>query len=373
MPAFISHSSKDEAVYTALCLALDAAAIERWDPKSMSMGESLSEQLQAAIRRCEVCVLIATRHSVDSKWCLAELGAFWGAGKKVVMFMADYDLAESMLPPQFKGTLRADDASNLIASIRKEINNYHCLEAAAKAFPSREETTIRLFYDSISQGIGGDDVGWERAWDQCSEAQKDSFRNYRRDVPSDAPPAVVLKPLYQDSSIHDILYIGAKEQVSPSQSVYFVFYKERKGVLINRIHSEFIENRKITMGDFFENFTNNLEICKFFVENMGQYYDFKSTAESYASLNPDNIKEKIINELQGVSIKRLFGGNLIYELGTFFHLKRKEMRKAPHRRDRTLNLYDIGYVFEIHLELISGKWKITRFEQISTFYVDVSR
>lgn len=117
MPAFISHSFKDEAVYTALCLALDAAGAARWDPSTMSAGESLADQLRDAIRDCEACVLIATRRSLESPWCLAELGAFWGAGKKVFLFMADPDLADTMLPPQFKGNLRVNTAQELIAAL----------------------------------------------------------------------------------------------------------------------------------------------------------------------------------------------------------------------------------------------------------------
>ena len=114
MPTFISHSFKDEAVYSTLCLALDAAGVTRWDPTSMALGDSLSEQLQRAIHTCEVCIFVATRRSIESPWCLAELGAFWGSGKKVLMFMADPDLADSTLPPQFKGTLRADTAARLM-------------------------------------------------------------------------------------------------------------------------------------------------------------------------------------------------------------------------------------------------------------------
>src|SRR5690349_11021996 len=119
MPAFVSYTTKDEAMHSMLCVALDSAGIERWDTSSMAVGEPLADQLRAAIKRCEVCVFIATRRSIESPWCLAELGAFWGAGKRVVLFMADPDLAETTLPPQFKGSLRADNARTLLDSLRK--------------------------------------------------------------------------------------------------------------------------------------------------------------------------------------------------------------------------------------------------------------
>ena len=132
MPTFISHSFKDEAVYSTLCLALDAAGVTRWDPASMALGESLSEQLQSAIQTCEVCVFIATRRSIESPWCLAELGAFWGSGKKVLMFMADPDLADSTLPPQFKGTLRVDTALRLIEAVKRITHEHKERDAHAR-------------------------------------------------------------------------------------------------------------------------------------------------------------------------------------------------------------------------------------------------
>jgi hypothetical protein len=133
MPTFISHSFKDEAVYTAVCLAIDAAGVTRWDASTMSPGESLADQLRDAIRACEVCVFIATRRSIESPWCLAELGAFWGAGKKVLLFMADPDLGDSMLPPQFKGNLRVNTAQHLIQALASTEKEHNAAIAQAKA------------------------------------------------------------------------------------------------------------------------------------------------------------------------------------------------------------------------------------------------
>jgi hypothetical protein len=76
MLAFISHSQEDGGIYSALCLALDAERLGRWDPSTMSPGKSLAEQLRDAIRECYACVFVATRQSVASRWCLAEAGAF---------------------------------------------------------------------------------------------------------------------------------------------------------------------------------------------------------------------------------------------------------------------------------------------------------
>jgi TIR domain len=91
MPTFMSHKSEDVGIYSAICLAFDGAGVQRWDPSKMSRDESLADQLRDAIRKCEVCVFIATRRSVESPWCLAELGIFWGAGKRVLLFLGEQD------------------------------------------------------------------------------------------------------------------------------------------------------------------------------------------------------------------------------------------------------------------------------------------
>ena len=119
MSIFISYSKKDEAIYSTITLALDGAGVQRWDVESLKAGDSLAEQLRSAIEKCEVCVFLATKSSIKSQWCLAEIGAFWGAGKKVIVYMADSGLNESHLPPQFQGNLRARNGQELLKAIRE--------------------------------------------------------------------------------------------------------------------------------------------------------------------------------------------------------------------------------------------------------------
>ena len=120
MLVFVSHSQEDKGLYTALGLALEAAQITRWDPATMSLSESLAEQLREAILKCDVCVLLLTRKSVNSRWCLAEVGAFWGAGKKIFLFMGEPELTDAELPPQFRGSLWTSDARVLVAELANE-------------------------------------------------------------------------------------------------------------------------------------------------------------------------------------------------------------------------------------------------------------
>lgn len=116
---FISHSHEDEAAYSSLCLALDSSGVSRWDVSKLSLGKQLAEGLRAAIEECDVCIFLATARSIESRWCLAELGAFWGAGKKVVIYLADPEVNESELPPQFQGNLWTANAIKLVEAIKE--------------------------------------------------------------------------------------------------------------------------------------------------------------------------------------------------------------------------------------------------------------
>ena len=75
MSIFVSHDEQDEAVYSSFCLSLDGSRVERWDQETMAVGQSLADQLRETIRICHTCVFLATKRSVASKWCMAELGA----------------------------------------------------------------------------------------------------------------------------------------------------------------------------------------------------------------------------------------------------------------------------------------------------------
>lgn len=115
---FVSYSQKDEAFYTNFCLTLDGAGVERWDQQTLAVGQSLADQLREAIRVCDACVFLATKRSVESKWCMAELGAFWGAGKQVMVFLTDPDVSEAQLPVQFHGNFWTRDARRILESIQ---------------------------------------------------------------------------------------------------------------------------------------------------------------------------------------------------------------------------------------------------------------
>ena len=122
MAAFISHSQKDSGMFSALRAGLKGQGVEVWDPESMGAGGSLREQLREAISNCDVCIFLATQSSVQSGWCMAEVGAFWGAEKRVIVYMADPATDETKLPPQLKGDLWTNNFDRLVRDVQKIIS-----------------------------------------------------------------------------------------------------------------------------------------------------------------------------------------------------------------------------------------------------------
>ena len=121
MPVFISYSQKDTAPYTSLCLVLQSEKIEYWDAGRMKVGMPLRDQLREALLNCEVCIFIITRSSIKSPWCLAETGAFWGAGKRIILYVANPDIKEQDLPQLFRGDLRTCDAAEAVLQAKQAL------------------------------------------------------------------------------------------------------------------------------------------------------------------------------------------------------------------------------------------------------------
>lgn len=103
MPVFISHSFENRPEFENVTDALELRGVPFWNPAGIRPGASLREQLRAAVEQCPLCIFIATRKSVGSSWCGAELGAFWGAGKPIIVYLAEASLTDDELPQIVQG------------------------------------------------------------------------------------------------------------------------------------------------------------------------------------------------------------------------------------------------------------------------------
>src|SRR5437763_5799273 len=103
MTVFISHSFDDQSEFENVTDWLDRLGVPYGKPAEIKSGASLRGQLRQAVGSCSVCIFVATHKSVKSSWCGAELGAFWGSGIPVIVYLADGSLPDEALPPIVQG------------------------------------------------------------------------------------------------------------------------------------------------------------------------------------------------------------------------------------------------------------------------------
>ena len=121
---FISHSFDKEANFLNVADPLAAAGIPYWNPGTdVKPGGSLRDQLRQAIAECCVCIFVATRSALASDWCASELGAFWGAGKPIIVYMADPSLTEGDLPDIVRGDVYEEVISKVVAAAGEVVKN----------------------------------------------------------------------------------------------------------------------------------------------------------------------------------------------------------------------------------------------------------
>ncbi|MGW6935302.1 TIR domain-containing protein [Lentzea sp. NPDC054927] len=136
MTAFISHSFDNKPEFENVTEWLDQLNVPYWRPAEIKTGSaSLRDQLRAAVQTCSVCVFIATHASVKSSWCGAELGAFWGAGTPIIVYLADSSLPEKHLPPILQGDAWERKLS-VVASRAAELVSHHQSGAHTAPEPS---------------------------------------------------------------------------------------------------------------------------------------------------------------------------------------------------------------------------------------------
>lgn len=83
----ISYSHEDCAMANDAVTFLRKLDVEvKIDRELLKAPDPIGETLRTQIQDCDGCVLLLTENSVNNRWCNVEAGAFWGAGKPVIIF-----------------------------------------------------------------------------------------------------------------------------------------------------------------------------------------------------------------------------------------------------------------------------------------------
>lgn len=84
---FLSYSSKDQKEAQDIITFMRSLGITvKFDDEIVFAANSISDRLRDEIERCHGCVWLLTENSLGSRWCLVEVGTFWGAKKPVIIF-----------------------------------------------------------------------------------------------------------------------------------------------------------------------------------------------------------------------------------------------------------------------------------------------
>lgn len=154
MSAFISHSFENKPEFENITDALDLRSVPFWNPAEIRSGASLREQLRSAVERCHLCIFIATKKSIGSSWCGAELGAFWGAGKPIVVYVAEPSLTDAELPQIVQGDVWERRIAK-IADRAKEILDRQSSAINGALSVRRDSSVAQLTVEQLERMISG--------------------------------------------------------------------------------------------------------------------------------------------------------------------------------------------------------------------------
>jgi hypothetical protein len=147
MPVFISYSSADKNLLNnILDAALKVAEVESWTDQGIENGEEITQTLREMVKKCEVCILLATRNSLASQWCQMEIAAFWGAGKRVLVLSPDGSLKVNDLPSFLKGVNFNGDVKDVLRVAKNEIESQGSIDLMRARTELREKLNSSEFY-----------------------------------------------------------------------------------------------------------------------------------------------------------------------------------------------------------------------------------
>ena len=113
---FISYPSQSKDKMRELADRLGRQNFYRiWrDDEHIKVGEIISDQLKVGFRESDCCVLVLSKHTEKSAWCMQEVGAFWGAGKPIIVYLTD----RAARPPElFAGMKLANTLDEVVEGL----------------------------------------------------------------------------------------------------------------------------------------------------------------------------------------------------------------------------------------------------------------
>ncbi len=115
---FISYPNTSKDIAELLVNYLEKSGIQAvWiDTDEISVGENISRRLKEGVRESACCVFLLNTYSLESSWCMAEVGSFWGADKKIIMYPIE---PRCPIPDYLVGTRFANNLDEVVKACKE--------------------------------------------------------------------------------------------------------------------------------------------------------------------------------------------------------------------------------------------------------------
>lgn len=232
---FISHSSKDEKIVKLLTEFLQMGmGIARENifctsySKTLRTGEAFIEEIREAMQDCEMVFFLITDHFLESQFCLTEMGAAWGLGKRICpLLLVDVSCIEHT---PLKGIqVRFLKESEDVSAVYDELRDAGIITSTStaeyiKRLPAFMETLQSL---TVTEGLlSADEEGYYHTEIvECRKISSPKWRCYRIKGH--------LEPWKDPESAKTdwILYSAGKyEDLKPGDRIRFKFSKTKESV-----------------------------------------------------------------------------------------------------------------------------------------------
>ena len=119
---FLSYPSQSKNIAELLKVYLKSKGIESiwFDREEIIASQNIQERLKEGIKDAACCVFLLSEDSVKSTWCMAEVGAFWGADKPIIIYPVMPECNE--IPILLNGLKKANENEDVYRSCKEIID-----------------------------------------------------------------------------------------------------------------------------------------------------------------------------------------------------------------------------------------------------------
>src|SRR4051812_13778809 len=116
---FVSHGKSTNLAFVTDYLKTNEIESLWVDHEKIKVGDKVREGILDGLQRSTCCLFLLNHFSARSPWCLAEVGAFLGASKRVIVFPDSP--GRRNIPPFLQGLRIANTRDEMLVACREEI------------------------------------------------------------------------------------------------------------------------------------------------------------------------------------------------------------------------------------------------------------